>query len=102
MIPQKVKFYKYFRKKRFYLWMKKSDSKIFAKKIMFFFKIIFCYSQRRKNSNIVEFLPMWFSMVMMLKGCVVRNNKTFEKSKLRRIWYLSDEVYVIMKKYKNI
>lgn len=57
-----------------------------------FLKSFFCYRKEEKNSNIVEFLPMWVQYGDDAKGCcVVLNNKTFEKSKLRRIVYLSDE-----------
>lgn len=70
----------------------KSDSKNICEENYVFLKSFFCYRKEEKNSNIVEFLPMWVQYGDDAKGCcVVLNNKTFEKSKLRRIVYLSDE-----------
>lgn len=57
-----------------------------------FLKSFFTYKKDDESAKIKEFLPMWVQYGNDAKGCcVILNPKTFEKNKLRRIVYLSEE-----------
>lgn len=57
-----------------------------------FLKSFFSYKKENEASQVTEFLPMWVQYGDDARGCcVILNNKTFEKAKLRRIVYLSDQ-----------
>lgn len=57
-----------------------------------FLKSFFSYKRESEATQVTEFLPMWVQYGDDAKGCcVILNHKTFEKTKLRRIVYLSDQ-----------
>lgn len=57
-----------------------------------FLKSFFSYKKENEATQVTEFLPMWVQYGDDAKGCcVILNHKTFEKAKLRRIVYLSDQ-----------
>lgn len=57
-----------------------------------FLKSFFCYRKEKGRTHVKEFLPMWVQYGEDAEGCcVVLNNRTFGKTNLRRVVYLSDE-----------
>lgn len=57
-----------------------------------FLKAFFCYRKEKGKHHVKEFLPMWVQYGEDAGGCcVVLNNKTFDKTNLRKVAYLSDE-----------
>lgn len=57
-----------------------------------FLKAFFCYRKEKGRTRVKEFLPMWVQYGEDAGGCcVVLNNKTFGKTNLRKVVYLSDE-----------
>ncbi len=57
-----------------------------------FLKSFFCYRKEKGRTHVKEFLPMWVQYGEDAEGCcVVLNNKTFGKTNLRKVVYLSDE-----------
>ena len=57
-----------------------------------FLKSFFCYRKEMGRTHVKEFLPMWVQYGEDAEGCcVVLNNKTFGKTNLRKVVYLSDE-----------
>lgn len=57
-----------------------------------FLKSFFCYRKDKGKAHVKEFLPMWVQYGEDAAGCcVVLNNKTFGKTNLRKVVYLSDE-----------
>ncbi len=57
-----------------------------------FLKSFFCYRKEKGRTHVKEFLPMWVQYGEDAGGCcVVLNNKTFGKTNLRKVVYLSDD-----------
>lgn len=68
------------------------DSRRSYKENYVFLKAFFCYRKEKGRPHVKEFLPMWVQYGEDAGGCcVVLNNKTFDKTNLRRVVYLSDE-----------
>lgn len=68
------------------------DSRRSYKENYVFLKSFFCYRKEKGRTHVKEFLPMWVQYGEDAGGCcVVLNNKTFGKTNLRKVVYLSDE-----------
>lgn len=68
------------------------DSRTSYEENYVFLKSFFCYRKEKGKPHVKEFLPMWVQYGEDARGCcVVLNNKTFGKTNLRRVVYLSDE-----------
>lgn len=71
---------------------KEGDSRRIYRENYVFLKSFFCYRKEKGRTHVKEFLPMWVQYGEDAQGCcVVLNNKTFGKTNLRKVVYLSDE-----------